>query len=70
MKVFMSKGTVSGRTVGHATVTEDGGFARNYGSLTEVLTKTGHITDAYYFVEASNAEKFVCTLNIGQTNVT
>lgn len=47
MKVFISKGTVSGRTVGHATVTEDGGFARSYGSLTEVLTKTGHITDAY-----------------------
>jgi len=65
MQVFVSKKIVQGKLVGRATVTQDGGFAKNYGSLTEVLTKTGHIIDAYYFVQSSNAEKFVSTLDEG-----
>ncbi len=55
---------VSGDEAGYATVTEDGGFAREYKSLTEVLVSTdSYYTDAYYFVNKDNAERFMENLN-------
>ena len=61
-QMLISVEKVSGKSAGSATVTEDGGFAKNYAKLTEVTTKTGHITDAYYFVEPSNADSFISKL--------
>lgn len=40
-------------------MTEDGGLARGYRRLHEIIVQNGCFRDAYYFVHQSNAERFV-----------
>jgi hypothetical protein len=54
---------VSGGAAGEFTATEDGGMARDYPNLTEIVTKNGRFNDAYYFVSKDNAKAFVNNLS-------
>jgi hypothetical protein len=60
---IFTKKTVSGKSAGEFTATEDGGMAKDYPSLTEVVTKKGGFNDAYYFVSEDNANIFTNKLS-------
>lgn len=61
-RILLEKKVVKGISAGRATMTEDGGSAKAYKSLTEVVVQNGRFKDAHYFVEPSNADAFIQTL--------
>lgn len=60
---FRERKIVQGSSAGEFTVTEDGGMAKDYEKLIEIVTYDDRYENAYYFVDNEKADLFIAELD-------
>lgn len=60
---FRERKIVQGSSAGEFTATEDGGMAKDYEKLIEIVTYDDRYENAYYFVDSEKADLFIAELD-------